>query len=143
MRRSITFIEKAVELIDGCALVVTTQQEEVLWVFDLVCEQEADALDRLLASIDVVPQEQIIGGGWEAAELEDAQQVWVLTVYIAANLDGSSKLEQYWLFQEYVSRLCAEPPQLEFLELDFFTVLAGQEPLDYAVNIDLLDLLNH
>jgi hypothetical protein len=57
MTKSITFIVETIELVDLCALVVAPQQEEVLGVFDLVGEEQADALDGLLAPVDVIAQE--------------------------------------------------------------------------------------
>lgn len=52
------------------ALMVSTQQEEVLWIFDFVREQEADGLEWLLATIDIVAQEQVVWLGRKAAVLE-------------------------------------------------------------------------
>ena len=40
---------------------VASQKEEILGVFDLIGQQEANAFDRLDAAIDVVAQEQVIG----------------------------------------------------------------------------------
>jgi len=46
-------------------------------------EQEADRLERLLPAVDVVPQEEVVGLGREAAVLEQAQEVRVLAVDVA------------------------------------------------------------
>lgn len=51
---SLAFVVESVDAVDGSTLVVTTENEEVLWVFDLVCEEQADGLKRLLATVDVV-----------------------------------------------------------------------------------------
>ena len=61
---------------------VSSQQEEVLGVLDLVCEEEADCLEGLLAAVNVVTKEEVVGIGRETAVLEQSQQVVVLTVYI-------------------------------------------------------------
>jgi hypothetical protein len=66
--------------------VVTAQDEEVLRVLDLVCEQQADCLERLLASVYIIAEEEIVCFWWEAAVLEEAEKVIVLSVYIAAYL---------------------------------------------------------
>ena len=39
---SLTFVVKTVNSVDRCALVISSKQEKVLWVFDLVCQQKAD-----------------------------------------------------------------------------------------------------
>jgi hypothetical protein len=41
--------------------VIAAQDEEVFGIFDLVGEEEADDLERLLASIDVVAEEEVVG----------------------------------------------------------------------------------
>jgi hypothetical protein len=42
-----TLVVKAINAVDGCALVVAAQQEEVLRILDLVCQQQTDGLQRL------------------------------------------------------------------------------------------------
>lgn len=49
---------------------VTAEDEEVFRVLDLVGKQEADSLERLLASVDVISQEKVVGFRWETAILE-------------------------------------------------------------------------
>ena len=50
----LTLVVKAVYPVDARALVVSSQNEEVFWVFDLVGKEEADRLKRLLATVDIV-----------------------------------------------------------------------------------------
>lgn len=52
--RMLTLVIEAVDTVDGGTLVVAPEQEEVLGVFDLVCQQQADRLQRLLPSVHVV-----------------------------------------------------------------------------------------
>lgn len=49
---------------------VAPEDKEVLGVLDLVREEEADGLETLLAPVDVVAQEEVVGFGREAAVLE-------------------------------------------------------------------------
>jgi hypothetical protein len=63
--------------------VVSAQEEEVFRVLDLVREKQADGLEALLAAVDVVAQEQVVGLGGEATVLEQAEEVCVLTVDVA------------------------------------------------------------
>lgn len=69
---------------------VATQDEEVFRVLDLVCEEQADGLQRLLATVYVVAEEEIVGLWGETAILEQAEEVVVLTVNITANLASLS-----------------------------------------------------
>ena len=62
---------------------IASKKEEVFRIFDLVGQQETDGLEALLSSVDVVTQEQVVRLGGEAAVLEQAEQVRVLTVDVA------------------------------------------------------------
>ncbi len=84
-RLVLTLVVKPVDSVNAGTLVVAAQQEEVLRVLDLVGEQQADGLQRLLAPVHVVPQEQVVALGREATVLEQPQQVVVLTVDITCN----------------------------------------------------------
>jgi len=54
LERELTLVVKAVYPVDTRTLVVSSQNEEVFGVFDLVGKEEADRLKRLLATVDVV-----------------------------------------------------------------------------------------
>lgn len=41
---SLALVIEAIDAVDRCAFVVATEDEEVLWIFDLVCEEQADGL---------------------------------------------------------------------------------------------------
>lgn len=81
-RTTHTFIIETVNSVDAGALVVATEDEEVFRVLDLVCQQEADGLQRLFATIDIIAQEQIVSLWGEASILEQTEQVIVLAVDI-------------------------------------------------------------
>jgi hypothetical protein len=51
---ALTFVIEAIYPVDRSTFVVASQDEEVFWVFDLVSEEEADGLQRLLATVNVV-----------------------------------------------------------------------------------------
>lgn len=80
---SLTLVIEAIDAVDGGTLVVAPEQEEVFRVFDLVRQQQADGFQRLLPSVHVVTQEQVVGLWGEAAILKEPQQVCVLSVDIA------------------------------------------------------------
>lgn len=82
----LAFVVEAVDAVDGGALVVAAQDEEVLGVLDLVGQQKADSLERLLAAIYVVAEEEVVSLGREAAILEKAQKVVILAVDVTADL---------------------------------------------------------
>jgi hypothetical protein len=83
---ALALIIETIDTIDRGALVVATQNEEVFGILDLVSEQKADSLERLLATVDVVTQEEVVGLGRETAIFEETQEIVVLTVDVTANL---------------------------------------------------------
>lgn len=83
---SFAFIVEPIYTIDGGALMIATQDEKVLWVFDLVGEQQADGLQRLLASVNIVPKEEIVCLWWEATILEQTEKVVILTMDVTTYL---------------------------------------------------------
>lgn len=64
---------------------VAPEQEEVLRVFDLVCQQQADGLQRLLPSVHIVSKEQVVGFWRKATILEEPEQVCVLSMDVTWN----------------------------------------------------------
>lgn len=67
---------------------VAPEQEEVLGVFDLVGEHEADGLDGLFSAVDVVAQEEVVGLPGEAGVLEELDEVRELPVDVACVEEG-------------------------------------------------------
>lgn len=80
------FIVEAVNTVDASTFVVSSQDEEILWIFDLVGQKQADGLEGLFATIHVVSEEEVVRFGRETAVFEQAKKIVVLTVNIATNL---------------------------------------------------------
>ena len=89
---SLALIVEAVDAVDRGALVVTSQDEEVLRVFDLVGQEQADRLQRLFPSVNVVTQEEIVCLRWKSAVLEEAEQIIVLSVNVTTDLRACQHL---------------------------------------------------
>jgi len=137
---SLALIVEAVDSVDGGALVVSSEDEEVLWVFDLVGEQKADGLEGLLSTIDVISQEEIVGLWWESSILEKAEQVVVLSVDISADLDWGLELEKDWLGDEDLAGLLAQSANLGLGQIDWLSWSRSsdlQKSLDDVVNVDI------
>jgi len=82
----LTFIIETIDTVDRGAFMVATQDEEILGVFDLVGKEEANGLERLLASVDIVPEEEIVCLRGEATILEQTEEVIILTMNVTTNL---------------------------------------------------------
>lgn len=76
---SAALVKEAVDAGDGGGLVVAAQKVELGRVLDFVAEQKEDGLESLWAAVDIVTKEEIVGLGWEAAHVEQAQQIVVLS----------------------------------------------------------------
>lgn len=86
---TLALVVEAVNSVDGRTLVVTPQDEEVLGVLDLVGQEEANGFQRLLASVNVIAKEQVVGLGGEAAIFEETEEIVVLAVDITTDLQGA------------------------------------------------------
>lgn len=85
---ALALVVETVDTVDRGALVVSTQNEEVLRVLDLVGKEKANSLKGLLSTVDVVTKEKVVGLRRETAIFEETQEVVVLAVNITANLRG-------------------------------------------------------
>jgi hypothetical protein len=115
---TLALVVESVDTVDRGALVVATEDEEVLGVLDLVCEEKTNGLERLLATVDIVTKEEVVGFWGEAAVLEETEKVVVLAVNVTTNLDGCLELEKDGLADKDLARLGAEVLDLILLQLN-------------------------
>lgn len=54
---SLAFVIETIDSVDRSTLVVASKQEEVLWVLDFVGQEQADSLDVVFSTVNVVSQE--------------------------------------------------------------------------------------
>ena len=141
---SLALIIEAVDSVDRCALVVASEQEEVLRVLDLVGEEEANGLERLLSSVNVISKEEIVGLRGETAILEESQEVIILAMHITADFDWGLKLKENGLVDEDVSRFDAESFDLLLCELHLLA-WSGSSNVQKLVNncVDVYFLFVH
>lgn len=83
----LAFIIEAIDSVNRGALVVSTENKEVFGILDLVREEKADSFEGLLATVNVVSEEKVVGFWREATVFKEAQKIVVLAVDITANLD--------------------------------------------------------
>ena len=65
---------------------ITTKNKEIFRILDLVCKKQADSLERLFTSINIIAKEQIVGFWWKSSVFEQAQEVIVLPMNITTDL---------------------------------------------------------
>ena len=87
----LAFIVESIYTVDRCTLVVPTQDEEILWILDLVREKQANGFKRLFASVDVVSKEEVICFGWESSVFEEAEKVVILAMNITTDLQQAKQ----------------------------------------------------
>lgn len=105
---TLALVVEAIDSVDRGALVVTSEDEEVFGVLDLVGKEQANGLKRLLTSVDVVTEEEVVGLGREATVLEESEEIVVLSVDITADLNWSLEFEEDGLRDEDLTSLGAE-----------------------------------
>jgi hypothetical protein len=67
---ALALIIEAIDTVDGGAFVVSSQEEEVLGVLDLVGEEKTDSFEALLSAVHVISEEKVVGIRREPAILE-------------------------------------------------------------------------
>ena len=97
---------------------VPSEQEEVFGVLDLVAQEEEDRLEGLLPAVDIVAEEEVVGRGGESAHLKEADEVRVLAVDVADDLDGRAEFDEGRLGEEDLARGLADGGDLCILEAD-------------------------
>ena len=53
----LALVVESIDAVDGGTLMISAQNEEILGIFDFVCEQQAYSLQGLLSSIHVIAKE--------------------------------------------------------------------------------------
>jgi hypothetical protein len=96
--KGLTFIVEAVDAVDRRALVVSSENEEVLGVLNFVRQEQADGFERLLATVDIVAKEEVVSSRGEAAVLEQAKQVVILAVDVAYSPEPGQKTGNNWYY---------------------------------------------
>jgi len=142
---SLALIVETVDAVDRGTLVVAAEDEEVLGVLDLVGKKQADGLERLLATIDVITKEEVVGLGRETTVLEQTEEIVVLAVDITTDLDRSLKLKEDGLGNENLASSGAEVTDLGLEKLDLLARSATadlEQSVDDGVEIDVL-LVRH
>lgn len=141
---SLALVVKAVDPRDIGAFVVASEEEEILWVLELVAEKEQYRLERLLATVDVISQEQEVCAWWKPAHLKHSDQVGVLAVDVTDNLDGSIQFEKGGLGKEAFPGTMANGHNFGILKTHTLGNLARvrsiQQPLDEVVKVNVLDV---
>lgn len=94
---TLALVVEAIDSVDRGALVVTSEDEEIFGVLDLVGKEQANSLKRLLTSVDVVTEEEVVGLGREATVLEESEEIVVLSVDITADLPEHGQVSK-WVF---------------------------------------------
>lgn len=69
----LALIVETIDSVNTSTFVVSSQQEEVLGILDLVGKEQAHSLERLFASVHVVTQEQVVGIRGEASVFKQSQ----------------------------------------------------------------------
>jgi len=125
--------------------VISSQNEDFLWIFDLVGKEQTNGLDALSSSINIVTQEQVVWLGRKPSILEESEHVVVLTMNISTDFEGRLHFDQHGLAEEYILHSPDDAQNdwlLKFDELPRFVVSHFEKGLDGGVDVDF-DFLIH
>ena len=82
---------------------ITPQEKEILWILDLIAQQEEDGFQTLLAPIHIVAQEKIVCRRREPTHFKQSDKVRILPMNVTNDLDGRRKLDKRGLAEENLS----------------------------------------
>lgn len=94
------FIIESVHLSDLSAFVVSSKDSKSILKADLESDEESNSLDGVVAAIDVVTHEEVVGVGRLTTNLKELSQVVELTVNVTADRDWSTDLLDVRLVNE-------------------------------------------
>jgi hypothetical protein len=80
--------------------VIASQQKEVFGVLNFEAKQEKYGLEALFPPVDIVAEEKVVGGGGEAAHLEESNEIRILAMDVADNLDRGRELDERGLVEK-------------------------------------------
>ena len=79
---------------------ISSEEEEVFRVLDLVGQQQADCLYGFLPPVDVVAQEEIVGVRGITDLVKVPEEIAELAVDVADDVDGGLELQEHRLLKE-------------------------------------------
>ena len=89
---SFAFIVEPIYAINRSAFMVAPQNEEIFGILDLICQEQADRLQRLFSSVNVITEEKVVCFGWEPSVFEQTEQIVILAVNISTDLRCSYRI---------------------------------------------------
>ena len=121
-------IVEAVDLSNLSDLVVTSEDGNSVLEPHLQSDQERDSLDRVVATIDVITHEEVVGIWRLAANSKELFQIMELAMNVTADCDrGSNSLDVGLIDQDLLSLLAQGPDGF------FRKRLALKEGLDLSI----------
>ena len=87
---------------DTARLMVAPQNSDSFLVADFEAKQQAHCLKGIVAPVDIVSQEQVVGVRHMASNLEQLKQVIDLTVDVTADVDRRPHCDYVGLLSEYL-----------------------------------------
>lgn len=121
-----TFIIEPIGAIDSLALMITSQEVELVWVLYLKRQQKYNHFNRLLASVNVITNEEVVFGFWWVTSIiKNTKKIGILTMNITHNIKSLSKINlqinHHCLFFEYFLGLLNKPLNSSFRKFDELT----------------------
>jgi len=139
---ALALVVETVDSVNGSTLVVATKNEEVLRELDLVSKEKGNGLKRLLSTINVVTEEEVVRLRREATVLKQSEKIIVLTVNVTANLQGGLQLQQNGLRDENLTGLHAKTTDLSLSKLNLLAWTCTshfQKAVNNGVNVQFHD----
>ena len=91
---SCALLIESIDLIDSLTFMIPTQKKKIVWIANFVGEEKDDSLEVLVTAVHIIPQKEIIDKWWEAATIEETQNISVLSMRITTDFNRWLYLHQ-------------------------------------------------
>lgn len=112
---ALALVVESVDLGDLATLVVSAEECHVLWVPRLEEHEERETLETVVATVNIVTHENVVGAGTLAALVEELKEVVELAVDVATDSDRGRDRLHIGLFDEDFLHIFAEQFELILL----------------------------
>ncbi len=100
-----TRVSRCLHLGDLAGLMVPTENSDTVFIADLQANQQCHSFDGVVASIDVVAHEEVVGVGRDASNLEELHEVVELAMDVSTHGDWAAYGLDIGFILEYLLRL--------------------------------------
>jgi len=121
--------------------VVATEQVNLVWELHFQSHEQANGLERVVATVDVVTQEEVVVTFdvtvlvRDSPEIEESHQVLVLPVNVTEDFDWSVDTKHHWLLLKDSLALLSQGDNMLTTECKVTITIELSSPLSWSQQV--------